>query len=387
MKKAYIPFYRTPITPRQVAAVAKTLKSGWITTGPICHELESRLAEYIGAKHAIGVNSCTAGLHLALIAAGIGPGDEVITTPFTFVSSAEVIVHSGATPVFADIDPNTFNLDPKSVAAQITSKTKAILPVHIAGLPCDLHAIEELAREHNLKIVHDAAHAIGAEYKGRKIGSTKDITSFSFYATKNITSGEGGLITTSNGKWADKIRCLCLHGMDRQAWKRYRKSGSWYYEVKELGFKYNLPDLNAALGLAQFEDFDKMQKARARVAHWYDEMLADVEEVTVPPRDDHSVHAWHIYIIRLNRERLSIDRDDVIQLLTRAGVGCSVHFIPIFRQPYYRKRYGLKVKNYPMADALYKRVITLPFYPGLKKAEVVEVVRRLKKILAGNRRR
>lgn len=386
VRSKHIPFYRTPVTASQTRAVTEILKSGWLTTGTACHELERRIAEYIGVKYAVGVNSCTAGLHLALIVAGVKPGDEVITTPYTFVASAEAIVHAGAKPVFADIDGETFNLSSSSTSARINSKTKAIMPVHIAGLPCDIDSFRQLARRHNLRVVHDAAHAIGAEYRGRKIGSIPDITCFSFYATKNITTGEGGMITTSNNRWADRLRVLRLHGMDKQAWKRYQKSGSWYYEVKELGYKYNLADLNASIGLAQLDEFEKMQMKRTRVARWYDEALADVDEVSIPPRDDHSVHAWHLYIIRIDPARLTINRDEVIRQMSKAGVDCGVHFIPLFLQPHYRKTYGLKAKDFPNAHRLYKRVITLPFFPGISKAEVVEVVRRLKKIIHRHRR-
>ena len=385
MKDTYIPFYRTPVTSKQVAAVVKTLKSGWLTTGPACHELEDRIAGYLGVKYAIGVSSCTAGLHLSLLAAGVKPGDEVITTPFTFVASVEAILHCGATPIFADIDPDSFNLSPMHAKEKITDRTTAIMPVHIAGLPCDLNGFEALAWKHKLHLIHDAAHAIGAEYYGNKIGTTPAITSFSFYVTKNITTGEGGMVTTSNKRMADLVRVLSLHGMDRQAWKRYRKSGSWYYEVKELGYKYNLADLNASLGLAQFEEFDKMQKQRA--ASWYDRLFENVEEVTIPPRNDHSVHAWHLYIIRIDPKKLSITRDELIAELSKAGVGCSVHFIPIFLHPYYRKKYGLKSREFPDTKKLYERIITLPLYPGIRKWEVTEVVRRLKVILHSHRRK
>lgn len=387
MKDKYIPFYRTPVTARQTAAVARTLRSGWLTTGAACHELERKIAEYLGVKYAIGVNSCTAGLHLALIVAGIKPGDEVITTPFTFIASVESIVHSGATPVFADIDPDSFNLSPDETARKITGKTRAIMPVHIAGLPCELRMLSKLARSHKLRLVHDAAHAIGAEYRGRKIGAIPDIASFSFYATKNITTGEGGMVTTSNKRWADKVRVLSLHGMDRQAWKRYQKSGSWYYEIKTLGYKCNLADLNASVGLAQFEEFDRMQNQRASAALWYDELFEDVNEVAIPPRNDHSVHAWHLYIIRIDPSKLTIHRDEVIRKMAKAGVGCGVHFIPVFMHPYYRKRFGLKSRDFPNTRKLYEQVITLPFFPGIRKSEVAEVVRRLKKIIHKHRRK
>jgi dTDP-4-amino-4,6-dideoxygalactose transaminase len=387
MRQKQIPFYRTPVTSRQTAAVARTLRSGWLTTGAACRRLERSVAEYLGVKYAVGVNSCTAGLHLALKVTGVGPGDEVITTPFTFIASVESIVHSGATPVFADIDPDSFNLSPEEAARKITERTRAIMPVHIAGLPCELTPLSKLARAHKLRLVHDAAHAVGAEYRGRRIGAIPDITSFSFYATKNITTGEGGMVTTSNKRWAETLRVLSLHGMDRQAWKRYQQAGSWYYEIKALGYKYNLADLNASVGLAQFEEFGKMQRQRARAAQWYDRLLEEIDEVEVPPRNNHSLHAWHLYIIRVDPKRLSIHRDEIIRELVRAGVGCGVHFIPVFVHPYYRKRYGLRSRDFPNTRDLYERVITLPFFPGIRKAEVTEVVRRLKKIIRKHKRR
>ncbi len=383
LKEKYIPFYKTPVTARQVASVARTLRSGWLTSGPACREFEQKIAEYTGAKHAVALNSCTAALHLSLIAAGVKPGDEVITTPYTFVASVEAIIHSGARPVFADIDPDTFNISPDEVERLITSRTRAIMPVHIAGLPCELQAIERIARENKLVIVHDAAHAFGAEYRGKKIGATPHLTCFSFYATKNITTGEGGMVTTSNGRWADRVRMLSLHGMDRQAWKRYHKTGNWYYEIRDLGFKYNLSDINAALGIAQLEHFETMQTRRAKVAQWYDAALRNVDEIEIPPRSEHMTHAWHIYIVRFDGRKRSMNRDQLIDELSKAGVGTSVHFIPIFRQPYYRKTYSLRAGDFPNADRLYKSVITLPLYPGITKSEVGEVVRRMKQIISG----
>jgi len=376
-----IPFYRTPITRRQIDAVIKTLKSGWLTTGVVCAELEKRIAEYVGCKHAVGVNSCTAGLHLSLIAVGVKPGDEVITTPFTFIASAESILHAGAKPVFVDIDPDSFNIDPDLIEDRITKRTRAIMPVHIAGLPCEMDELAAIAKKHRLKIVHDAAHGIGSEYRGARIGAIPDISAFSFYATKNITTGEGGMITTSNDKWADDLRVLRLHGMDRHAWKRYEGAGSWYFEVKKLGFKCNLADLNASVGLAQMDEFENMQAHRARTAGWYDSELSGIEEIVLPPRNDYTVHSWHLYIIRLRTDRLSVSRDQIVEDLKAEGVGSSVHFIPVFRHPYYRRALKLSVRDFPGADKLYKCVITLPFFPGLRRWEVSEVARRLRKII------
>jgi perosamine synthetase len=286
----------------------------------------------------------------------------------------------------ADIDPESFNLSPEETARKVTERTRVIMPVHIAGLPCDLTPLRKLARQHKLRMVHDAAHAIGAEYRGRKIGAIPDISSFSFYATKNITTGEGGMVTTSLKKWAVALRSLRLHGMDRPVWSRHRKSMSWYYEIGDLGYKYNLADLNASIGLAQFEEFEKMQKQRAIAAQWYDELLQDMDEVRIPPRNEHSKHAWHLYIIRIEPGKLTIHRNDVIAKMAEAGVACGVHFIPIFMHPYYRRRYGLSPRDFPNTSMLFERIITLPLFPGIRKWEVVEVVRRLKTIICRNRR-
>jgi dTDP-4-amino-4,6-dideoxygalactose transaminase len=382
----YIPFYRTPITKRQIESVVRTLKTGWLTSGPACDELERRISGYLGVKHGIAVNSCTAALHLSLIASGIGSGDEVITTPFTFVASVESILHSGATPVIVDIDTSSLNLSPDSAAAKISSRTRAIMPVHVAGLPCDLDSLEQIARDKGISIIHDAAHALGASYGNRMIGATPHISCFSFYATKNLTTGEGGMVTTSDDGLDERIRELRLHGMDRNAWKRYDSTGSWYYEVRSLGYKYNLPDVNAALGLSQLDVFESMQERRARVASWYDEGFADVKEVIVPPRNADSVHAWHLYIIRLDTDRLAITRDEFIRRLSQKGVGTSVHFIPVYRHPFYREALGLKASDFPESERAYDRVVTLPLYPGIRRGEVAEVVRRVKSVIFEHRR-
>ncbi len=325
-------------------------------------------------------------MHLALSAFGIGPGDEVITTPVTFCATVNVILHAGATPILADIGDD-LNLDPVRVEALITPRTKVILPVHYAGLPCDMERIWELAREHGLKVVEDAAHAVGAEYKGRKIGSGKsDAVCFSFYATKNMTTGEGGMVTTNSEELADRMRILSLHGMSRDAWNRYGKNGSWYYEVVDLGFKYNMPDILAAIGLVQLRKLDRMNARRAEIAARYNEAFAELQEVQLPPDREDCKHAWHLYVLRLNLDMLAIDRAQFIEEMGVRGIGCSVHFIPIPLHPYYRR--VLKLRD-PCRRALaeYPRLVSLPIYPKMSDGDVEKVIAAVREIVAKNRRR
>jgi dTDP-4-amino-4,6-dideoxygalactose transaminase len=373
-------------TQSEINSVTRTIKSGWLTTGNISHQLEDKFCRYVGAKYGAAVGSCTAGLQLALKVLGISGGDEVITTPYTFVASTEAILHCGARPVFEDIDPVTLNMDPDQIEKKITSKTRAIVPVHIAGLPCRLDKITKIARKHKLFVVNDSAHAIGAEFKGKKIGAYGDLSSFSFYATKNLTTAEGGIVTTNNAKLADEIRVLSLHGMDKKAWKRYLDQGSWYYEVVSLGYKYNLADMNAALGLAMMDRLDILQEKRRRIASWYDQALSKFDEIELPAREEDSKHAWHLYIIKLNLDKLKIGRDQFIKELTECGVGTSVHFIPLFLQPFYKGKYGLQQKHFPAAMNAFERVISLPFYPDLRKAEVIFVADAVGKIISKHRK-
>jgi dTDP-4-amino-4,6-dideoxygalactose transaminase len=370
MKVLHVPFYRPSIGKEEIAELIDTIKGGWVTTGKKTHLFESKIAGYVGAEHAVALNSCTAGLHLLLQAAGIGPGDEVVTTPYTFVSTAEAILYTGATPVFCDIDYRTLNIDAESAAEKITRKTKALLPVHIAGLPIRFDGFLRLARDCRVKLFDDAAHALGAEYKGKKVGAIGDGSAFSFYATKNLTTGEGGMVTTHHKRLADKIRLLSLHAMSKGAWKRYAKGGGWRYDLLDLGYKYNLSDVAASLGLAQFAKFEKLQAQRRRAARRYLDNLSQVEAVMTPAVDTDSIHAWHLFIIRLRLERLRINRDRFIAELNRHNVGTSVHFIPLFLQSYYRRRLDLDKKEFPHAYRAYRGAITLPFFADLKPAEI-----------------
>src|ERR1700689_2473567 len=329
-----VPFHRPSIGLAEERGVLDSLRSGWITTGPKAKRFEQEFAAYVGARHALAVSHCTGALHLALFALGVGPGDEVITTPFTFTATAEVIGYLGARPVFVDIDPRTLNLDPARIEEALESgqhrRVRAILPVHFAGQPCDMDRLLAIARSHDLKIVEDAAHAVGAarHLEGRgmtRIGTIGDLSCFSFYATKNITSAEGGMITTEDDVLAAKIAVASLHGMDRDAWKRYDSSGSWFYEIHDTGFKYNLSDVHAAIGLAQIKKCDQFMRRRTEVARAFNEAFRDDPALEIPFTEAGVVHAWHLYVMRLRPQALNVSRNRFVEALRERGVGTSVH--------------------------------------------------------------
>lgn len=361
----YIPFHRPDIGEAEVREVIEVLRSGWLTTGPKTALFEKNFANYTHAQHAIAVNSCTAGLHLVMVAFDIGVGDEVITSPYTFAATGETIIHAGARPVFADIEQDGFNVSVERIAAAITPRTRAIIPVHFAGEPCRMDEIRFLAQKHHLVVIEDAAHACGTIYKNTYVGNIGDATCFSFYATKNLTTGEGGMITTNNEKMAQRIRRLSLHGLSKDAWNRYTAHGNWYYEICECGFKYNLSDIQSAIGLRQLERYEEMQQQRFRLVKVYQEQLADVDEIILPPTPSFCRHAWHLFAIRLNLKLLSIDRDEFIRCLLRAGIGSSVHFIPLHLHPFYHDHFDYQVGDFPNAEKTYRSVISLPLYPLL----------------------
>jgi dTDP-4-amino-4,6-dideoxygalactose transaminase len=363
-----------------IAAVVEVLRSGWVTRGPRTASFEEAFAQYIGVKHAVALNSCTAALHLGLAAAGIGSGDEVITTPLTFVSTVNVILHTGAQPVFADIDPATLNLDPEAVASRITARTRAILPVHLAGIPCDMDALGALAEAHGLYILEDAAHGLCTRWQGKLVGSLGNTAAFSFYATKNLVTGEGGMLTTDDDAIAEKARLFSLHGMDKNAWKRYSQAGSWFYDVTTPGFKCNMTDIQAALGLTQLAKLERMQHRREAIAALYNDAFASLPEVSVPVTTPGGENAWHLYILKLNLDKLKYDRDKFIELLREENIGTSVHFIPVHMHSYYRETFGYVPEDFPQAETAYRRIISLPLYPKmtLKDAEhVAQAVRRV----------
>ena len=379
LRPEFLPFHQPSIDGEEIQEVVDTLKSGWITTGPKTKLFEKKFQEYIRCKYAIAVSSCTAGLHLALVAAGVGQGDEVITTPYTFATTGEVIIQIGAKPVFVDIEEDGFNIDVTKIPEAITPETKAIIPVHFAGEPCDMDEIMKIAQENNLFVIEDAAHAVGAEYKGKKIGNIGDVTVFSFYATKNLTTGEGGMVTTNNDELAEKIRLLSLHGISKDAWKRYTAEGSWYYEILYAGYKYNMTDIQASLGIHQLNKLEKFLSIRQKYAQRYSSAFADISEIKTPPVNHHVRHAWHLYVIRLNSASLSIDRKQFIEALKAENIGSSVHFIPLHLHPYYRNRYAYKLGDYPNAEDTYSRVISLPLFPKMTIADVEDVIKAVKK--------
>ena len=387
MRETFLPVARPWIGEEEKQEVLRTLDSDWITTGPKVQQFERLVADAVGARHAVAVSSCTAALHLALAARGIGPGDEVLISPLTFACNANVVLHQGATPQLVDIRCDTFNMDPDRIEEAITERTRAIIPVHYAGQPADMDAILTIARRYNLTVIEDAAHALGAVYKGRPIGSISDMTAFSFYAIKNITTAEGGMLTTDDEEIAERVRVYSLHGMNRDAWKRYHAEGSWYYEIVYPGYKYNMTDLQAALGIHQVARLKHFNALRARYARMYDEAFADLEEVVTPTVSTHVVHARHLYTILLNIGKLTLTRAEFIQELKRHNIGATVHYVPIHLHPYYRQRFRWTSDMYPNATWVYERTVTLPLYPRMTEGDVRDVIEAVRDIVRGHVRR
>jgi len=381
----FLPFHKPDIGEAEAEAVLDTLRSGWLTTGSKVKQFEADFAKYLGCSHAVAVNSCTAALHLALEAVGIEQGDEVIVPTMTFTASAEVVLYFKAKPVLVDCLPDTLNVDPDCVARAITPKTKAIIPVHFGGQPCDMDSILEIARRHKLYVIEDAAHALPSNYRGKRVGTIGDITCFSFYATKTITTGEGGMATTQNPEWAARMRMMSLHGISHDAWKRYTKEGSWYYEVLYPGFKYNLTDIAAAIGIEQLKKCDRFWQARERTALIYQHGFADLAEIQLPTCRENAQHAWHLFVIQLNLERLKITRNEFIEALREQSIGTSVHFIPLHLHPYYRDRFGYKPEDFPNASAVFDRIVSLPIYPGMTESDVEKVIEAVTNITKANR--
>jgi dTDP-4-amino-4,6-dideoxygalactose transaminase len=374
MQGAYIPFHRPSVGADELHAVEQVLASQWLTTGPVTHAFEKEFAAYVGAKHALAVNSCTAALQLALDAIGVGPGDEVLVPTYTFAATAEVVTYFGARPVLCDSVPSGFNIDPKEIERRRTPRTKAVIPVHIAGEPCEMDTLQAAAR--GLHIIEDAAHALPARYRGRCIGTISPLTCFSFYATKTITTGEGGMLTTDNDQYAERARRMRLHGIAGDAWKRYSGEGSWFYEVQDAGYKLNLPDLLAAIGRAQLQKCNQFQRARTAIAQRYLERLSTVDELEMPPQPEaDSEHSWHLFILRFREEASHIYRNDVVEELAHSGIGTSVHFIPLHRHPFYVHRYGYERNEFPNAENAYSRCLSLPIYPDLREEEADRVIR------------
>ncbi|HKB41770.1 MAG TPA: DegT/DnrJ/EryC1/StrS aminotransferase family protein, partial [Gemmataceae bacterium] len=375
----------------EIAEVTSALRSDWITTGPRVARFEADFAERVGAPAALALSSGTAGLHVALCALGIGPGDRVVSTPMTFCSSIHVIEQVGAVPLLVDVEPDTLNLDPDRVAAAVerTPGVRAIEPVHLYGHPCEMDALLEVAGRHGLALVEDAAHALPAAFRGRRVGApaagVPDLTAFSFYATKNMTTGEGGMLT-GPPEAIGRARTWSLHGMSRDAYHRYEAGGSWYYEVVAAGFKYNMTDIQAALGIHQLRRLEGFQARRREIVARYDAAFAGLEELELPARRAHVEHAWHLYVIRLHRDRLRVDRAAFIAALTERRIGTSVHFIPIHLHPYYRDRYGFRPEDFPVASREYERIVSLPLYPRMSDRDVEDVIEAVTEVVRQNRR-
>lgn len=382
----FLPFHVPEIGEEEIEAVVGVLRSGWLTTGSKAKQFEQEFAGVVGARHAIAVNSCTAALHLALDACGLREGDEVIIPTMTFAATGEAVTYLGARPILVDCAEDTLNIAPDQIEQAITSRTKAIIPVHFAGHPCEMNLILEIAKSRNLYVVEDAAHALPARYHGKAVGAIGDCTCFSFYATKTITTGEGGMVTTDNSDWAKRIRSMSLHGLSRDAWSRYGAGGSWYYEILAPGFKYNLTDIAAALGVAQLHKCERFWKVRDHYAALYDEGFRDLPEIIRPRAAEHVQHSWHLYVIQLDLDRLRIGRDEFVQLLQREQIGCSVHFIPLHLHPYYRNTWGYRSEDFPMATAAYQRTVSLPLYPKMSEGDVQRVVKIVRELTFQHRR-
>jgi dTDP-4-amino-4,6-dideoxygalactose transaminase len=372
-----VPFHIPFIGKEEIRAVTETLESGWITTGPKTRCFEDAFARFIGVSHALAVSSCTAALHLCLEATRLREGDEVLVPTLTFAATAAVVAYFKAKPVLVDVDPLHFNLSLEHARRKITPKTRAIIPVHFGGHPCPMDSILDVAAARGLTVIEDAAHAIPAKHKGQNIGSLSPMTAFSFYATKTLTTGEGGMVTTNDESLADRVGLMRLHGMSRGAWKRYTAKGTWRYEITEAGYKYNLTDPQAALGLVQLSKCEEMWRRRVEIAREYDKGLSSLEVYRTPQVSQDVQHAWHLYVVLVEPLALGIHRDQVIEELRQRGVGTSVHFIPLHLQPYYQRTWGYRPGEFPVAEDYFDRCISLPIYPGMTDEDIHQVIEAL----------
>jgi perosamine synthetase len=381
-----IPFHVADVGQEEAQAAADVVLSGWLTMGARTIEFEQQFASYVGAKHAIGVSSCTAALHLALDAIGLKRGEEVLVPTTTFTASAEVVAYFGAKPVLVDVNSDDLCIDLADAERRITPKTRAIIPVHFAGQPCDMDEIQEMATRRGLRVIEDAAHSLPASYHGVRVGAISELTAFSFYATKTLTTGEGGMVTTESDELAARVRMMRLHGIGRDAWKRYSAEGSWYYEVQDTGFKYNLTDIQSAIGIVQLKKCEQMRSARERIASRYTREFAREPALETPAVREGRETAWHLYVLRLNLEQLTITRSEMIERLRERGIGTSVHFIPLHLHPYYRNAYGYRAEDFPVASREYQRYFSLPIFPGMSSEQIDYVIENVVDVVRSSRR-
>lgn len=383
-RENFLPLAKPIIGDEEITAVTNVLKSGWLTTGPKVKEFEENMQNYLGCKKAVGLTSCTGGLHIALAALGIGPNDEVIVPAYTFVASAHVALWLGAKPVLVDVEKDTFNIDPKKIEEAITKKTKAIIPVHFAGHSCDMDKIMQIAKKHNLYVVEDAAHAIGTDYKGKKIGNFGDATVFSFYVTKTITTAEGGMVVTNNEELGKKLKRYSYFGVDKDAFNRYTDKGTWYYEIVELGYKYNMDNIQGALGIEQLKKIEPFIEKRRKLAKMYNELLKEIPAITTPTEKEYTRHSYHLYPILIDIDKINTTRNEFINKLREYNIGTSVHFIPLHLHPYYQNTQNYKKGDFHIAEYLYEREVSLPLYPGMNEDNVRYIVDKIKKIIKEN---
>jgi dTDP-4-amino-4,6-dideoxygalactose transaminase len=382
IRETFLPFGAPCLGEEEIGEVVDTLRSGWIGTGPKALRFEQEFAAYVGAPHALALNSCTAGLFLGLLALGLQPGDEVITTTLTFAATVNVIEHIGARPVLVDIDPQSLTIDPELVARAVTPRTRAIIPVHFGGLACDMQALDAIAARHNLAIIEDAAHAVGTRHNGRMAGTLGNLAAFSFYANKNLTTAEGGMLTTADPLLAERIAMLRMHGLSRDAWRRYTAHRLIKYEVIAPGYKCNLPDLAAAIGLHQLRKQEQFWQTRQRYAQLYDDAFAALPlRFQRRPRDlDQNRHSLHLYVLLLEPGRWRVDRDQIVEALIAENIGATLHYTPIHQHSYYRETYGLRPEQFPQATAVGAQILSLPLTPAMSLADVEDVIQALLKV-------
>ncbi len=382
VRDKFLPFSQLKLSENEIAAVEAVLRSGWLTTAGRTKEFEHRFREYVGTRHAVALNSCTAGIFLSLKVLGIGSGDEVITTPLTFAASVNAIEHVDAKPIFADIDPVSWCVDPLEIEKLITRSTRAILPVHLYGRPCDMDVLMDISRKHGLPLVQDCAHAVEGEWRGKKLAAYGDLACYSFYATKNITTGEGGMVATDREDWADRIRTLALHGLDKTAYDRYGEGGKVAYDLEEPGYKFNMPDVLAAIGVEGLALVERRYKRRVEIWERYKRELADLPGLTLPvdPEPD-TRHAMHLFACTLDPEKAGLDRDRMIEALSAENIGTGIHYTPVHRFAYYHDKYRIAPEDLPSASSVGERLFSLPFTPFLTDEEVEDVIRAVRRII------